>query len=90
MPLVGVCVRVSGRVQGVWFRKSSQRRAIALELTGSAVNLADGRVELFLYGETDRVDEMLNWLAHGPPTARVDELVHVIVPYEQKTSFDIG
>ena len=90
MSRVSVKAWVSGRVQGVWFRKSSQQKALSLGLSGSAVNLADGRVELHLYGESDRVDEMLSWLAVGPPRARVDELVTEFIAPGDPPGFEVG
>ena len=62
---------VSGRVQGVFYRKSAQRRATELGLRGHARNLADGRVEVLVLGEAAAVDEFCGWLWEGPSAARV-------------------
>ena len=71
------CVRclVSGRVQGVWYRGSTQDRAIELGVAGYASNLADGRVEVFACGPADAVDALVDWLAVGPPLAAVVDVV---------------
>lgn len=71
-----VCRRclVSGRVQGVFFRASTAQRAGSLGVNGHAINLADGRVEVLAWGETQAVDALCEWLRHGPPAARVDAL----------------
>jgi acylphosphatase len=66
-------IHVSGRVQGVAFRWTTQRRAEQLGLVGWVRNLSDGRVESWIQGSPDAVDEMLAWLATGPPPARVDD-----------------
>lgn len=65
---------VTGRVQGVAFRWSTQRKAGRLGLAGWVRNLDDGRVEGVVQGPPDALDQMLEWLAHGPPPARVDDL----------------
>lgn len=65
---------VSGRVQGVFFRASTQREASALGLDGHAVNLDDGRVEVLARGKSDALDQLQAWLKQGPPSARVDQL----------------
>lgn len=67
------CVRcrVSGRVQGVWFRAGTQQRARQLGLHGSAVNLADGAVEVIACGDAAAVDALCDWLWQGPDNARV-------------------
>jgi acylphosphatase len=65
---------VTGRVQGVAFRWSTQRQAGRLGLVGWVRNLADGRVEGVIQGPPAAVEQMLEWLAHGPPSARVDHL----------------
>jgi acylphosphatase len=62
---------VSGRVQGVFYRGSAQRRAHELGITGYAHNLADGRVEVLVCGESSQVDTFIAWLWIGPATASV-------------------
>jgi acylphosphatase len=62
---------VSGRVQGVYFRGSTRRQALALGLTGRAVNLRDGGVEVIACGAEDKLDALCRWLEHGPPSASV-------------------
>lgn len=62
---VRVVALVSGRVQGVGFRWFVQRRAEAAGLTGSARNLADGRVEVVLQGSADDVEAVVSAL-DGP------------------------
>jgi acylphosphatase len=66
---------ISGRVQGVFFRASTARRAMDLQLTGYAKNLPDGRVEVLVCGEPASVDALCDWLWEGPPVARVTNVV---------------
>ena len=63
--------RVEGRVQGVWFRASTQEQAQRLGLTGYAHNLPDGAVEVLACGESTALDELRQWLHHGPRMAQV-------------------
>ncbi len=63
---------VSGKVQGVVFRGCAQAEAERLGLTGWALNLDDGRVEVLVVGSTSAIVELAMWLEHGPPGARVD------------------
>lgn len=67
--------RVSGVVQGVFFRASTREQALRLGLCGYAKNLADGAVEVLAVGEDDAVDALEQWLHVGPPKARVDAVV---------------
>lgn len=63
-----------GKVQGVFFRASTRDQAVALKLTGHARNLADGSVEVVVYGDPTAIDRMETWLHDGPALAEVDEL----------------
>jgi acylphosphatase len=63
---------VSGRVQGVSFRAATRAKALSLGLRGQAVNLPDGRVEVWVCGDAHAVQALLEWLRIGPPAARVD------------------
>ena len=69
-----VCRRflVSGRVQGVAFRAWTQEHASALNITGWARNLDDGRVEVLACGDANSVERLAAMLHKGPPAARVD------------------
>ena len=62
---------VSGRVQGVWFRASTRAQALSLGLTGQAINLPDGRVEVIACGEDTALDALAAWLWQGPDLAEV-------------------
>jgi acylphosphatase len=64
------CV-ISGRVQGVFYRASTQVRARELGVHGYAKNLADGRVEVLLVGAQASVDALVAWLWQGSPTSQV-------------------
>jgi acylphosphatase len=68
---------VSGRVQGVAFRAYTRAQANALGLHGYARNLSDGRVEVLAAGDTDAIERLAEWLQHGPPLARVDDLIRM-------------
>jgi acylphosphatase len=65
---------VSGRVQGVYFRKSTQATARQLGLTGWVRNLPDGRVEGVACGDGKALDKLVVWLHHGPEHAQVTDL----------------
>ena len=65
---------VSGRVQGVFFRVSTASRASELRVTGSVVNLPDGRVEVVAYGNESDVAALCEWLWQGPDAASVSDV----------------
>lgn len=65
---------ISGRVQGVFFRENSRRKAEKLELNGWVKNLDDGEVEIILEGDEEEVKKMINWTKKGPIFAKVDKV----------------
>jgi acylphosphatase len=67
-----VCARITGRVQGVWFRAWTMDNAGELGLSGWVRNRRDGSVEALFAGEAKDVDEMLRRCHDGPPQAQVD------------------
>ncbi len=67
-------LRVSGRVQGVWFRESTRREAERLGVRGWVRNCADGSVEAVFEGDAGPVAELVEWSRSGPPRARVDDV----------------
>ena len=65
-------VRVTGRVQGVFFRAWLADEARSIGVTGWVRNCADGSVEAQLEGEPEGLDELIDLMREGPPGARVD------------------
>lgn len=66
---------ISGHVQGVWFRGSTQEQANRLEITGWAKNLANGNVEVIACGSEENLNILHQWLLQGPKNARVDNVI---------------
>ena len=83
-------VLVSGEVQGVFFRDTCRRVAVARGVSGWVRNRGDGRVEAVFEGGPDQVDELVAWTRRGPSRAHVTGIdVHEEEP-EGLTGFSIG
>jgi acylphosphatase len=67
-------VRVTGRVQGVYFRAEAAERATALGVGGWVRNAPDGAVEAVFEGPDERVESLVAWCRRGPAGARVDDV----------------
>jgi acylphosphatase len=87
---VAVHVFVKGRVQGVWYRQSCAREAVARGVRGWARNLADGRVEVWLEGARGDIDDVLAWCRQGPPRAVVSGLTIEDVAVSGLRGFEIA
>jgi len=76
------CIRciVSGRVQGVWFRETTRQQAQMLGISGSAVNLPDGTVEVIACGMEAALLELQDWLWTGSPMSRVKSVSCEVLP----------
>lgn len=65
---------VFGKVQGVYFRKHTQRRAIELGLKGWVMNTAQGTVIGQLQGPLGAIEDMKVWLQKtGSPKSRIEK-----------------
>ncbi|XP_042231598.1 acylphosphatase-2-like isoform X1 [Homarus americanus] len=74
-PLISVDFEVFGIVQGVFFRKYTQKKAKELALRGWCRNTNGGTVSGLLEGQRDRVETMKNWLQKtGSPSSRIDKV----------------
>jgi acylphosphatase len=67
-----VRIIISGRVQGVFFRRAAAEQARILGITGWVRNRSDGAVELVGEGKRRNLELLLSWAHTGPPHARVD------------------
>lgn len=86
----GIHCYISGRVQGVFYRDSTRKRAIELGITGFVKNLPDGRVELMAFGSEEKLKELETWLWQGPPRAKVESVTCEKIPAKDNLrSFEI-
>ena len=65
---------VRGRVQGVFFRASTQKTAEGLGLAGWVQNCPDGSVEIHAEGDRDQLEALVAWCRKGPTLASVKEV----------------
>jgi acylphosphatase len=77
LPSCTVRVRlfVSGTVQGVSYRASTQEQARKRGIVGWVKNLSDGRVEALAQGTREPVEALVKWCHTGPPAAKVEKVV---------------
>ena len=81
---------VHGRVQGVFFRDYTRKKARELSLSGWVRNLPDGRVEAWLQGDAEVVSNMVTWCYDGPQWARVDDIAgEDVTPDDSFSSFRV-
>jgi len=80
---------IRGKVQGVFFRATTQEMAEALGLTGWVRNCSDGSVEVHAEGDEEQVQALYEWLQKGPDAARVDEVVTEDVQEENYREFSL-
>jgi acylphosphatase len=64
-------LRITGRVQGVFFRESMRIEAERLGVTGWVCNRTDGSVEAVVHGPAESIEAIVRWAHRGPEDARV-------------------
>jgi len=68
-------LRITGHVQGVWYRGWMMEQAARLNLRGWVRNRKDGSVEALVVGPASLVQEIIGLCAEGPAAARVERIV---------------
>ncbi len=66
-----ISIKVSGRVQGVYYRASTHEEAQRLGLKGFVKNEPDGSVYIEAEGDDAVLNALVAWCKQGPPAARV-------------------
>lgn len=69
-----VDIKISGKVQGVFFRRSAKVEADKLGLTGWVRNNNDGTVEVQAGGDKENLERFVQWCKKGPPFAKVENV----------------
>ena len=83
-------VRITGLVQGVYFRAETRERAASLGVAGWVRNAPDGAVEAVFEGDDDRVESLISWCRHGPAGARVDGISVEVETPQGETGFRVA
>jgi len=65
---------ITGTVQGVFYRAFVKENAERYNVKGFVRNLEDGRVEVFLEGDTNGVDKMIELCKNGPKYAQIKNI----------------
>jgi acylphosphatase len=89
MSQVGLRVRVTGMVQGVFFRAWAAERARALGVRGWVRNASDGSVEGHLEGDKAAVQQLVDLLHRGPPSAQVSRVDVEVAEPEGADGFEV-
>ena len=68
-------IKVTGRVQGVYFRAHTQKTAKRIGATGSVRNKSDGSVEILAQGKKAALDKLVQWCHQGSPASKVEDVI---------------
>jgi acylphosphatase len=73
-PARRIALTITGRVQGVFYRRDAAREATRLGLSGFVRNEDDGSVYAEAEGTETAVGSFIRWCRRGPENARVEEV----------------
>lgn len=82
-------LHITGRVQGVFYRKSAQEEASKLQLSGWIRNLNNGMVLAEAQGNPARLKQFMQWCHKGPARAEVTRVDTQSIPLQDESGFRI-
>lgn len=80
---------ITGKVQGVLFRARAKEIAAKYEITGWIKNTLDDKVEAMVYGQSNKVNDFIEWCRTGPDEAQVDDVIIAHLPEIKFNKFEI-
>ncbi|MDD1695936.1 MAG: acylphosphatase [Methanoregula sp.] len=81
-------ILISGRVQKVGFRACVRRIATDLNVTGTVINLPDGRVHIYATADTMILEKFISMI-YSCPRAVIRDLKTSEIPFMALTDFSI-
>jgi acylphosphatase len=87
--MITIRLVITGKVQGVFYRKSAKEKAGELKITGSVRNLANGDVEIIATAAQQQLNDLITWCKTGPPKAGVTNILVEEQPLQIFTDFSI-
>jgi acylphosphatase len=88
--MITIRLVITGKAQGVFYRKSVKEKAGELKITGTVRNLANGDVEIIATGNREQLDSLINWCKAGPPKAIVTNIHLEELPVQLFENFSIS
>ena len=82
-------INVKGKVQGVFYRSSTQAKAKELNLSGWVKNEEDGSVTSEAEGEEQKLEKMLEWCKQGPGAAVVNDVEFEEIEPQGRNGFEV-
>ena len=83
-------LKITGHVQGVWYRATVKDAAQELGLNGHAKNLSDGSVEVLVQGERHEIDKLIAACWEGPSSSQVENVeINWQTPEEDLHGFQV-
>ena len=82
-------IKIEGEVQGVFFRQSTQEKAVQLGIKGTVRNCDDETVEIVATGTKEQLDQLVAWCRQGPPRANVINVTTQELSLQQFYNFSI-
>lgn len=67
-------LKITGKVQGVWYRDHTRKEALKLGLKGFARNEADGSVTVVATGNKEKLRQLAQWCETGSPKSSVNSV----------------
>lgn len=80
---------ITGKVQGVFFRRYTCEAADAIGITGFVKNLPDQSVYILATGTNEQLEEFINWCWQGSPRSKVEHVTFRNIPLQDFISFSI-
>ncbi len=80
---------INGTVQGVFFRNFIKENAERYDLKGFTRNLENGIIEVFIEGDSDKVEKMIELCKKGPKHAQIKNVEIKSEPFQSFRVFKI-
>lgn len=83
--MIRVHLTITGKVQGVFFRRHALEKAENLgQVTGFVANEADGSVTVVAEGPENKINDLIDWCHSGPSTSEVKKVKVEKMPYTRE------
>lgn len=80
-------VVISGKVQGVFFRKFIYENAVKLGLNGYVKNTEDGNIEAVFEGKKEKIKMLIELCRKGPEKARIERITRTKEKFQNEKEF---